>query len=127
MATFVTEVSLDYFSTYSGQLNAIVLFSRLVNKGYIQDDIRRAKIDQCVKNLNGLHSKLQENLDFDKEPDVLQALNNACVFVSQKMAPEYIVQLCKQSYEFIVNGELDLTKNRTFLGKIIFFPIYSIY
>lgn len=100
-------------------MSTITLFSRLVIKGIIHDDVRRALADQCMDDLNSLQAKLQGNVDYDTDPEVLQAFMRICVLVWHKMVPEHAVPLCKQTNALVMTGQLDLTKNRAFLGKEI--------
>lgn len=114
LKSIVSEISTDYFrGSFNQQLNAISMVKNLLSI-----EVWQPRFTQCVNEFNALQH--QANIDYDTDVYVMETFMKIAVFAWCKMIPNGdAALLCNKTNAILMAGQLDLTKNRTFLGMNI--------
>lgn len=127
LARFVSEILTNLFENFTDQMNVITMFKVLHGKKYIQDEVFNQQFEQLLNARNELLPNLRANINFDTN-DGLKIFMKLSAFARHQMfARDSAAQLCKRTNDLVMTNHLDLTQNRTFLGKKItfFFCFFS--
>lgn len=109
---FLQEIITGYFPTFIEQLNATFMVKKL-----LPIETWQPAFEQCIDTLKAFQP--QPNIDYDGDVAVMSTFMNIAVFAWCHMVPKDAVLLCNRSNAIVSHNPLDLTKNRTFLGRII--------
>lgn len=117
LADIISEICTDYISEFPHQMNTISLFKMLIEKGYIVDELRRARLNQCVKELDALKSTLETGENLETNSNVMRTFMKLAAFAWYRMIAENAVVLSKRTHALAMTDRLDLNQNRTLLGN----------
>ena len=107
---FLSEIATGYFrDTFTHQLNAIYMV-RIV----LPMEVWQPRFEECINEFNAFRH--QPNIDYDNDVDVMATFMKLGVFAWCRMIPNNEILLCNKTNEVVMKTDLDLTKNRNFLG-----------
>lgn len=109
--------------SYAGHMNMMLIMKCLLRKGYIGDEVLKARVDECLKERADQQGQLkQHDTNFDEVDTVLNTAMKLKVFAELELISDECVmrQLCIDCDRILLKKSLDSMENRTFLGKVAF-------
>lgn len=70
---------------------------------------------KCISEFNAFQQ--EPNIDYDTHADVMATFMKLSIFKWCRMIPNNEILLCNDTNKVVMTSNLNLTKNRTFLGK----------
>lgn len=77
-------------------------------------EVWKSRFEESISQFNAFQH--QPNIDYDTDVDVMATFMKLGVFAWCRMIPNHEILLCNVTNELVMMNDLDLTKNRTFLG-----------
>lgn len=109
---------------YVAQMNLMLILKCLNRKKYIDDEVLKARIDECVQERADQQDQLKQRgrTDFDAVDTVLHTAMKLNVLTELELiSDEFVVrQICIDCDRILMNKSLDFTGNHSFLGKVTF-------
>lgn len=117
LANTISEISTNFFTDHTQQTNVMIMFKKLLRKGFIDAGLLQAKVDEILNLQRNLAPQvIGHNDDFDLNSNILNGFMNICVFAGQELLGNESASVCKLANEIVKARYMDLTRNRQFLG-----------